>query len=159
MFQSPRVNKIPWNIPNEEIRSKPEVALWYTITRVLNHWESYTLNKHLLTPIQNKEQNILMNYDVKISDRKFTWTFLNGMQPHRYYKERITSCLTNFELNPNSFNQRWLEPKFYPLDDEKMHVSCQRYQRESAKFIEQITIIEKRKICKKPKYNINTVKE
>ena len=58
------------------------------------------------------------------------------MKHHRYYKERIASFPTNFELNPKSITQRWLENKFYSLDDEKMHISHQRYQRESARFAE-----------------------
>ena len=51
------------------------------------------------------------NYDVKISDRKFIWTLLNNIKHHKYYKERIALFLTNFELNPNSITQRWLENK------------------------------------------------
>ena len=57
------------------------------------------------------------------------------MKHHKYYKEKIASFLTNFELNPKSITQRWLENKFYSLDDEKMHISRQRIHRESARFV------------------------
>ena len=67
------------------------------------------------------------------------------MKHHKYYKERIASFLTNFELNPNSITQRWLENKFYSLDDEKMHISCQRIHRESARFVQPSNNIEQNK--------------
>ena len=55
---------------------------------------------NFLTRLEQKA-NEARNYDVKISDRKFIWTLLNNMKHHKYYKERIASFLTNFELNPN----------------------------------------------------------
>ena len=60
---------------------------------------------NLLTRLEQKA-NEARNYDVKISDRKFIWTFLNNMRHHKYYKERIASFPTNFELNPNSITQK-----------------------------------------------------
>ena len=51
-----------------------------------------------------------------------TWKsiLLNNMKNHRYYKERIVSFLTTFELNSNSITQRWIENKFYTLDEERI---------------------------------------
>ena len=73
------------------------------------------------------------------------------MKHHKYYKERIASFVTNFELNPNSVTQRWLENKFYSLDDEKMHISCQRYHRESARFVETNNNNKQNKSTQEPK--------
>ena len=42
------------------------------------------------------------------------------MKHHKYYRSRIASLLTQFELNPDAFNQRWLENKFYALDKERV---------------------------------------
>ena len=59
------------------------------------------------------------------------------MKHHEYYKERLSSFLTNFELNPSCITQRWLENKFDSLDYEKMHISGQRYHKESNRFVQQ----------------------
>ena len=105
---------------------------------------------NFLTRLEQKA-NEARNYDVKISDKKFIWTLLNKMKHHRYYKERIASFLTKFELNPNSITQRWLENKFYSLDDEKMHISRQRYQRESTRFVQPNNDVEQNKNNQEPK--------
>ena len=54
------------------------------------------------------------------------------MKHHKYYKERITSFLTAFELNPSSISQRWIENKFYSLDEERISNFRQRFKRENA---------------------------
>ena len=59
------------------------------------------------------------------------------MKHHKYYKERIASFLTTFELNPSSISQRWIENKFYSLDEERMHLfqSTKRFHKETALVI------------------------
>ena len=59
-----------------------------------------------------QKANEARKYDVKISDKKFIWTLLNNMKHHKYYKEIIT------------------------LEDEMMHISRQRFHRESSRFVE-----------------------
>ena len=61
-----------------------------------------------LTRLEQKA-NEARKYDVQISDRKFIWTLFNNIKHHKYYMEGIASFLINFELNPNSINQRWIE--------------------------------------------------
>ena len=56
------------------------------------------------------------------------------MKYHKYYKERIASFLTTFELNPSSISQRWIENKFYSLDGERISNFRQRFNRENARF-------------------------
>ena len=80
--------------------------------------------------------NEARNYDERISDRKFIWTLFKNMKHHKYYKEGIASFFINFKFNPNPINQRCIENKFYSFDNEKIHISRQRYQRESARFVE-----------------------
>merc|ERR1712045_611220 len=63
---------------------------------------------NFLTRLEQKA-NEARNYDIKISERKFIWTLLNNMKYHRYYKERIASFLTAFELTPSKISQKWLE--------------------------------------------------
>ena len=114
---------------------------------------------NFLTRLEQKA-NEARNYDIKISDKKFIWTLLNNMKHHKYYKERIASFLTNFELNPSCITQRWLENKFYSLDDEKMHISRQRYHKESARFTHQKGINNILKINKlDQKSDVNIVTE
>ena len=58
------------------------------------------------------------------------------MKHNKYYKERIASFLTTFELKPSSILQRWIENKFYSLDEEQMHLfrSTNRFRKETARF-------------------------
>ena len=63
----------------------------------------------------------------------FIWVLLNNMKYHKYYKERIAAFLTTFELNPSSITQRWIENKFYSLDEERINNFRSRL-RESARF-------------------------
>ena len=74
---------------------------------------------NFLTRLEQKA-NEARNYDIKISEKKFIYRLLNNMKHHKYYRSRIASFLTQFELNPNAFNQRWLENKFYALDEERI---------------------------------------
>ena len=76
---------------------------------------------NFLTRLEQKA-NETRNYDIRISERKFLWVLLNSMKHYKYYKERIASFLTTFELNPSSILQRWIENKFYSLDEERMHL-------------------------------------
>ena len=69
-----------------------------------------------------QKANKVRNYDINISERKFLWVLLYNMKHHKYYKERIASFLTTFDLNPSSISQRWIENKFYPLDEERMYL-------------------------------------
>ena len=55
------------------------------------------------------------------------------MKHHRFYKERIASFLTAFELNPSSISQKWIENKFYSLDEDRL-ISLRNKFRESARF-------------------------
>ena len=74
---------------------------------------------NFLTRLEQKA-NEARNYDIKISEKKFIYRLLNNMKHHKYYRSRIASLLTQFELNSNAFNQRWLENKFYALDEERV---------------------------------------
>ena len=74
---------------------------------------------NFLTRLEQKA-NEARNFDIKISEKKFIYRLLNNMKYHKYYRSRIESLLTQFELNSNIFNQRWLENKFYALDEERV---------------------------------------
>ena len=65
-------------------------------------FEETTIN--FLTRLGQKT-NEVRNYDIKISERKFLWVLLNNVKHHKYYKKRIASFLTTFELNPSSISQ------------------------------------------------------
>ena len=78
--------------------------------------------------------NEARNYDIRISEKKFISTLLNNMKYHRHYKERIASFLTGFELNTSSITQKWIENKFYSLDEKSMNYNRQRMFRESVRF-------------------------
>ena len=56
------------------------------------------------------------------------------MKYHRHYKERIASFLTAFELDKNSITQKWIENKFYSMDEERMSFHRQRIFKEPARF-------------------------
>ena len=56
------------------------------------------------------------------------------MKHHRFYKERIASFLTTFELNPSSISQRWIENKFYSMDEERLHIFRHRFIKENARI-------------------------
>ena len=56
------------------------------------------------------------------------------MKFNKHYKERIASFLTAFELNPSSISQKWIENKFYSMDEERMTYNRIRSFRESARF-------------------------
>ncbi len=43
---------------------------------------------------------------------------LNNMKHHKFYKTRIATFLTAFELNPSSIFPKLIETKFYSLDEE-----------------------------------------
>ena len=88
---------------------------------------------NFLTRLEQKA-NEARNFDIKISERKFIWTLLNNMKFHRYYKERIASFLTAFELDKNSITQKWIENKFYSMDEERMSFQRQKLFKESARF-------------------------
>ena len=96
-------------------------------------FEETTIN--FLTRLEQKA-NEARNYDIKISERKILWVLLNNMKHHKYYKERIASFLTIFELNPSPISQRWVENKFYSLDEERMHLfrNTNTFCKESARF-------------------------
>ena len=87
---------------------------------------------NFLTRLEQKA-NEARNYDIKITEKKFIWVLLNNMKYHRYYKERITSFLTTFELNPSAITQRWIKNKFYSLDEERINNFRHRI-RESARL-------------------------
>ena len=55
------------------------------------------------------------------------------MKCHRYYKERIFSFLTTFELNSDSITQKWIENNFYSLDEERI-LSFKGRIRENTRF-------------------------
>ena len=88
---------------------------------------------NFLTRLEQKA-NEARNYDIRISEKKFIWTLLNNMKYHKYYKERIASFLTTFELNKNAITQKWIENKFYSIDEERMNNQRSRMFRESARF-------------------------
>jgi len=71
---------------------------------------------NFLTRLEQRA-NEARNFDMKISEKKFLWILLNNMKHHRFYKERIAALLTTFELNPSSISQKWIENKFYSLDE------------------------------------------
>ena len=77
---------------------------------------------NFLTRLEQKA-NEARNYDINISEKKFIYRLLDNMKHHKYYRRRIASLLTQFELNNSVFNQRWLENKFYALDEERALMS------------------------------------
>ena len=87
---------------------------------------------NFLTRLEQKA-NEARNYDMKISEKEFIWVLLNNMKYHRYYKERIASFLTTFELNSDSITQKWIENKFYSLDEERI-LSFRGRIKENARF-------------------------
>ena len=87
---------------------------------------------NFLTCLEQRE-NEAQNFDFKISEKRFLWVLLNNMKHHKYYKERIASFLTTFELNTSSISQRWIENKFYSLDEERISNFRQRFNRENAR--------------------------
>ncbi len=56
------------------------------------------------------------------------------MKYHIYYKERIASFITAFELNTSSITQKWIENKFYSMDEERMTYNRMKNYREKARF-------------------------
>ena len=87
---------------------------------------------NFLTRLEQKA-NEARNYEIHISEHRFITVLLNNMKHHKFYKERIAAILTNFELNPKSISQPWLENKFYSLDEERLHFFRQRI-RDSARY-------------------------
>ena len=77
---------------------------------------------NFLTRFEQKA-NEARSYEINISEKKFIYRLLDNMKHHKYYRGRITSLMTNFELNPSTFNQRWLENKFYAMDEERSLMS------------------------------------
>ena len=76
---------------------------------------------NFLTRLEQKA-NEARNFDIEISEKRFIWTLLHNMKYHRCYKERISSFLTAFDLNKNSITQKWIENKFYSVDEERMQI-------------------------------------
>ena len=74
---------------------------------------------NFLTRLEQKASKA-RNFDIKISERRFIWTLLNNMKFHRHYKETIASFLIAFELDKNNITQKWIENKFYSMDEERM---------------------------------------
>ena len=89
--------------------------------------------KNYLTRLEQRA-NEARNFYIKISEKRFIRTLLNNMKFHRHYKERIASFLTTFELNSYSINQKWVENKFYSMDEERMSFNRQMIFKESARF-------------------------
>ena len=108
---------------------------------------------NFLTRLEQKA-NEARNYDIKISDKKFIWTLLNNMKFHRYYKERIASFLTIFELNTSSISQKWIENKIYSIDEERMNHHIQRILRENARFVNTNTPSENKPNYSNKKFQI-----
>ena len=112
-----------------DAQTKLRAKLAFTNCRVSH--EETAIN--YLTRLEQRA-NEARNYDIKISEKRFIWTLLNNMKFHRHYKERIASFLTAFELNSSSINQKWIENKFYSMDEERMSFHRQRIFKESARF-------------------------
>ena len=87
---------------------------------------------NFLTRLEQRA-NETRNYDLRISEKRFLWVLLNNMKHHRYYKERMASFPTAFELNPSIISQRWIENKFYSMDEERMQNQSFRFPRENAR--------------------------
>jgi len=112
-----------------DAQTKLRAKLAFINCRISN--EETAIN--FLTRLEQKA-NEARNFDIKISERKFIWTLLHNMKFHRHYKERIASFLTAFELDKNSITQKWIENKFYSMDEERMSFHRQRLFKESARF-------------------------
>ena len=67
-----------------------------------------------------QKANEARNFDMRITEKKFIWILLNNMKHHRFYKERIASFLTAFELNPSSISQKLIENKCYSYDEDRI---------------------------------------
>ena len=76
---------------------------------------------NFLTRMEQKADEA-RNYDIKISEKEFIYRLLNNMKHHKYYFSRIASLLIQFELNSDTFNQRWLENEFYALDEKEFYI-------------------------------------
>ena len=76
------------------------------------------------------------NYDVKISETKFIKTLLNNMKHHKYYRNIIAALFTAYELDNDAFNQKWLEHKFYALDEERLLNFKGRINRYEARLVQ-----------------------
>ena len=87
---------------------------------------------NFLTRLEQKA-NEARNYEINISEKKFIYRLLDNMKHHKYYRNIIASILAQIELNPSAFNQRWLENKFYALDEERVLMS--RYNFKSNKHV------------------------
>ena len=80
--------------------------------------------------------------DCRISNDETAINFLTRLEQKanearnfdRHYKERITSFLAAFELNKNIMTQKWIENKFYSMNEERMNFHRQRLFKESARF-------------------------
>jgi len=72
------------------------------------------------------------------------------MKHHRYYKERIAFFLTTFELNPSIISQRWIENKFYSMDEERMQNQRFRFTKESARFSSSTDYKQRNNFTRKP---------
>lgn len=82
-----------------------------------------------------RKANEARNYDIKISEKKFIKTLLDNMKHHRYYKNIVSALLTNYELNNEVFNQRWLENKFYTMDEERILNFKGRHFKHEVRFV------------------------
>ena len=89
-----------------------------------------------------QKANEARNFDMRITEKKFIWILLNNMKHHRFYKERIASFLTTFELNPSSISQKWIENKFYSLDEDRI-ISFKNRFRENARFSQEFNMKSK----------------
>ena len=58
------------------------------------------------------------------------------MKHHKYYRGVISSLLTTFELNNDAFTQKWLENKFYALDEERLLNFKGKTFKHEARFVE-----------------------
>ena len=58
-----------------------------------------------------------------MSQEETTINFLTRLEQKANEARNYEINISQFELNPSAFNQRWLENKFYELDEERVLMS------------------------------------
>ena len=83
-----------------------------------------------------RKANEARNFDIRISESRFIKTLLYNMRFHKHYSNIIASLLTTYELDPTAFDQKWIENKFYTLDEERvLYQRSKTYAPHHASFV------------------------
>ena len=58
------------------------------------------------------------------------------MKHHKFYRNIIAALVTAYELDNDTFNEKWLEHKFYALDEERLLKFKGRINRYEARLVQ-----------------------